>query len=83
MNLMRRKYSNVGFYLGRPFYTNMEDVTVGKPNSDANDREPRKWIPYESPNSSNSDEALSDSMEEVTRQEVSLCELMARCGYIL
>lgn len=76
------KCSNVGFYLGRPFYTNMEDVTVGKPNGDVH-REPRKWIPYDPPNSDHSDEGLLDSMEEVTRQEVFLCELMARCGYIL
>ena len=61
----------------------MDDVTVGKPNDDVNHQEPRKWIPYDPPNSDHSDEGLLDSMEEVTRQEVFLCELMARCGYIL
>lgn len=61
----------------------MEDVTVGKPNGDENHREPRKWIPYESPNADHNGEGILDSMQEVTRQEVFLCELMARCGYIL
>lgn len=61
----------------------MEDVTVGKPNGDVNHREPRKWIPYDSSNSDHSSEGILDSMQEVARQEVFLCELMARCGYIL
>ena len=61
----------------------MEDVTVGKPIGDMNHREPRKWIPYVSKNSEHSGEGLLDSVEEVICQEVFLCELMARCGYIL
>lgn len=61
----------------------MEDVTVGKPNGDVNHRETRKWIPYDSSNSDHSSEGILDSMQEVARQEVFLCELMARCGYIL
>ncbi|KAJ5448256.1 Transcription factor [Penicillium cf. griseofulvum] len=73
----------VGFYLGRPFYTNMEDVTVNKPNNDVDHRKPCKWTPYASPIPFNDNSELFDSVGAVSQQEVSLCELMAPCGYFL
>ncbi|KAJ5503526.1 transcriptional regulator family: Fungal Specific TF, partial [Penicillium fimorum] len=73
----------VGFYLGRPFYTNMEDVTVKKPNNDVDYREPCKWTPYASPIPFDDDSELFDFIGAVSQQEVSLCELMAPCGYFL
>ncbi|KAJ5187666.1 hypothetical protein N7449_010660 [Penicillium cf. viridicatum] len=73
----------VGFYLGRPFYTNMEDVTVKKPNDDVDYRAPCKWTPYASPIPFDNNSELYDCVGAVSRQEVSLCELMAPCGYFL
>ncbi|KGO47086.1 Transcription factor, fungi [Penicillium expansum] len=73
----------VGFYLGRPFYTNMEDVTVKKPNNDVQYRKPCKWTPYASPIPFEHDSELFDYVGAVSQQEVSLCELMAPCGYFL
>ncbi|KAJ5170248.1 transcriptional regulator family: Fungal Specific TF [Penicillium coprophilum] len=73
----------VGFYLGRPFYTNMEDVTVKKPNNDVDHREPCKWTPYASPIPFDDNSELLDCMGAVSQQEVTLCELMAPCGYFL
>ena len=77
------RHSLVGFYLGRPFYTNMEDVTVKKPNTNTNHREPRKWTPYASPIPLDNDLKSGDCVEAVSQQEVLLCELMAPCGYFL
>ncbi|KAJ5285519.1 hypothetical protein N7524_000825 [Penicillium chrysogenum] len=73
----------VGFYLGRPFYTNMEDVTVKKPNNDIDYRQPCKWTPYASPIPFDNNSGLFDCVGAVSQQEVSLCELMAPCGYFL
>ncbi|KAJ5509544.1 hypothetical protein N7527_011687, partial [Penicillium freii] len=73
----------VGFYLGRPFYTNMEDVTVKKPNDDVDYQAPCKWTPYASPIPFDNNSGLYDCVGAVSRQEVSLCELMAPCGYFL
>ncbi|KAJ5605747.1 hypothetical protein N7510_008528 [Penicillium lagena] len=73
----------LGFYLGRPCRTNMEDVTVGKPNNQANHWGTEKWVPYVSPNSVEPDTGLLDCMEAVNQQQVTLCELMTPCGYIL
>lgn len=75
--------SLVGFYLGRPFYTNMEDVTVKKPNDDVDYRAPCKWTPYASSIPFDNNSELYDCVGAVSRQEVSLCELMAPCGYFL
>ncbi|KAJ5964198.1 transcriptional regulator family: Fungal Specific TF [Penicillium vulpinum] len=73
----------VGFYLGRPFYTNMEDVTVKKPNNDVDHREPCKWTPYASPIPFDNKSELSDCIGAVSQQEVTLCEIMAPFGYFL
>lgn len=81
--LTRSNSSLVGFYLGRPFYTNMEDVTVKKPNDDVDYRAPCKWTPYASPIPFDNNSGLYDCVGAVSRQEVSLCELMAPCGYFL
>lgn len=61
----------------------MEDVTVSKPGDQENHWETGKWAPYVSPSSVNSDTGLLDCMEAVIQQQVTLCELMTPCGYIL
>ncbi|KAJ5347505.1 transcriptional regulator family: Fungal Specific TF [Penicillium brevicompactum] len=73
----------VGFYLGRPFYTNMEDVTVKKPDDKIQHQQSHNWTPYGSPIPFADSLETGDCIELVSRQEVLLCELMAPCGYFL
>lgn len=61
----------------------MEDVTVGKPDNQANHWGTGKWAPYVSPSPVNPNAGLLDCMEAVIQQQVALCELMTSCGYIL
>ncbi|KAL5343017.1 fungal-specific transcription factor domain-containing protein [Aspergillus crustosus] len=75
--------SQLGFHLGRPFRTNMDDVTVGKPNHNNSQREPNLWAPYVTSNSLHFECGLPDCMSEVCEEQVILCEIMAPCGYIL
>ncbi|RFU33861.1 hypothetical protein B7463_g2477, partial [Scytalidium lignicola] len=72
-----------GFYLGRPFRTNMDDVTVSKPSDDGNQGTPNEWRPYVSLISTEAPPVLSNCMETVSRYHVLLCEIMEPCGYIL
>ncbi|KAJ5537792.1 hypothetical protein N7494_007271 [Penicillium frequentans] len=73
----------LGFHLGRPSRTSMEDVTVRKPQAQAGQPGQHRWAPYETQGSYNSTAGLLDCTEAVSQQMVSLCELMAPCGYIL
>lgn len=73
----------MGFHLGRPFRTSMEDVTVSKPQDNVNQLGPDTWVPYEIRNPASETSGLLDCTEAVSQQLVSLCELMAPCGYIL
>ncbi|KAL4940033.1 hypothetical protein BDV06DRAFT_27066 [Aspergillus oleicola] len=73
----------LGFHLGRPFRTNMEDVTVGKPTSNAIRRDKDKWIPYVSPGSVYAGSGVPDCMEAICEEQVYLCEIMAPCGDFL
>ncbi|KAK5790752.1 hypothetical protein VI817_008039 [Penicillium citrinum] len=72
----------LGFHLGRPFRTNMDDVTVGKP-SQSPSAASYKWLPYEGPESLDHAFNTFDNTELVSEQLVSLCEIMAPCGYVL
>ncbi|KAJ5946850.1 hypothetical protein N7454_003689 [Penicillium verhagenii] len=76
-------YSQLGFHLGRPFRTSMEDVTVGKPRQIVGPRGHCQWVPYDSSMLFGPNSGLLDSKEAIGQQLVSLCELMAPCGYIL
>ncbi|KAL4778593.1 fungal-specific transcription factor domain-containing protein [Aspergillus varians] len=73
----------LGFYLGRPFRTNMEDVTVGKPTSNASQRESDTWFPYVSPGPAYAGSGVPDCMESVSEEQVNLCRIMAPCGDFL
>ncbi|KAL4807863.1 fungal-specific transcription factor domain-containing protein [Aspergillus unguis] len=76
----------LGFHLGRPFRTNMDDVTVGKPsnNTSATHWDSDNWFPYTSPNSTTyAGSGVPDSMEEVCEAQITLCEIMAPCGDFL
>lgn len=75
--------SQLGFHLGRPFRTSMEDVTVGKPHDQEDKPGPYTWAPYETQDKPTGACGFLDCTEAVSRQLVSLCELMAPCGYIL
>lgn len=75
-------FSQLGFHLGRPFRTNMEDVTVGKPSQDCCNQS-QEWIPYENPASLSQLFDGLDCTGLVSQQLVSLCEIMAPCGYVL
>ncbi|CAG7923853.1 unnamed protein product [Penicillium olsonii] len=78
-----RNTSLVGFYLGRPFYTNMEDVTVPKPDGSLQHRQPHNWTPYACPIHFTDNLESVDCVEAVSQHEIMLCELMAPCGYFL
>ncbi|KAJ5109655.1 hypothetical protein N7532_002300 [Penicillium argentinense] len=71
----------LGFHLGRPFRTNMDDVTVGKPIPSSITS--YNWILYESPASLDHTSDGIDCTKLVSQQLVSLCEIMAPCGYVL
>ncbi|KAL2865724.1 transcription factor domain-containing protein [Aspergillus lucknowensis] len=73
----------LGFHLGRPFRTNMEDVTVGKTLSKEKKPEHDKWVPYISPDSLYTATGVPDCMDAICEQQITLCEIMAPCGYIL
>ncbi|RWR00025.1 hypothetical protein C8Q69DRAFT_45328 [Paecilomyces variotii] len=73
----------LGFHLGRPFRTSMEDVTVGKPHDQGNTLGPSRWIPYGLQDTTTGASGFLDCTEAVSRQLISLRELMAPCGYIL
>lgn len=76
-------YSYWGYYLGRSFRVNMDDVSVGKPNFDLVSREASLWTPYVSARSKETSSTMLDHTEEVSRQRILLCEIMAPLGHIL
>ncbi|RDW78831.1 uncharacterized protein DSM5745_05683 [Aspergillus mulundensis] len=73
----------LGFHLGRPFRTNMEDVTVGKPTANTAHREQGRWMPYVSQGSVYAGTGVPDSMEAICEEQVTLCETMAPMGDFL
>jgi hypothetical protein len=79
---MLTPYSELGFHLGRPFRTNMEDVTV-KPNSGTGRHQQGKWVPYVSLNSVHTGSGMPDCLDAVREGQITLCEIMAPCGYLL
>ncbi|KAL6236668.1 hypothetical protein BDW75DRAFT_239029 [Aspergillus navahoensis] len=73
----------LGFYLGRPFRTNMEDVTVDKPIANTYQRGQDRWMPYTSADSVYAGSGVPDSMEAVCEEQVNLCEIMTPIGDFL
>ncbi|GIJ90330.1 hypothetical protein Asppvi_009284 [Aspergillus pseudoviridinutans] len=61
----------------------MDDVTVGKPCQNAGSRGHFGWTSCEPSSSASHDSGLLDIKDAISQQLVSLCELMAPCGYIL
>ncbi|KAL3456563.1 hypothetical protein BJX64DRAFT_296570 [Aspergillus heterothallicus] len=72
----------LGFHLGRPFRTNMEDVTV-KPKGKADQYQHGRWAPYESLNSTYASSGVPEYMDALCEGHITLCEIMAPCGYVL
>ncbi|KAM5354236.1 hypothetical protein ACJ41O_000886 [Fusarium nematophilum] len=72
-----------GFYLGRPFRINMEDVTVAKPSGDVRPEAAGQWIPYVSKRSFEECTPLPDYTDELHRQRTLLSEIMVPLGYAL
>lgn len=72
-----------GFYLGRPFRINMEDVTVSKPVGDVRPERAGQWIPYVSKKSFDELTPLSDYADELHRQRTLLSDIMVPLGYAL
>ncbi|KAJ0420937.1 hypothetical protein BJY00DRAFT_323516 [Aspergillus carlsbadensis] len=72
----------LGFHLGRPFRTNMEDVTV-KPNNRPGRPQHGEWAPYVSLNTIHTGSGIPDCMNAVREGQITLCEIMAPCGYLL
>ncbi|RSL85791.1 hypothetical protein CEP51_003142 [Fusarium floridanum] len=72
-----------GFYLGRPFRINMEDVTVAKPVGDIRPEKSGQWIPYVSKKSFEELTPLPDYTDELHRQRTLLSEIMVPLGYAL
>ncbi|KAL4909505.1 hypothetical protein BDW74DRAFT_174707 [Aspergillus multicolor] len=73
----------LSFHLGRPFRTNMEDVTVGKPASNTHRQEQARWMPYVSVSSIYAGTGVPDCMEAICEEQVTLCETMAPMGDFL
>ncbi|KAL4819520.1 fungal-specific transcription factor domain-containing protein [Aspergillus spinulosporus] len=73
----------LGFYLGRPFRTNMEDVTVGKLTARTRQQEQNRWMPYTSAGSVSAEIGVPDNMEAVCEEQINLCEIMAPIGDFL
>ncbi|KAF2155529.1 hypothetical protein K461DRAFT_290551 [Myriangium duriaei CBS 260.36] len=73
----------LGLYLGRPFRINMEDVTVSKPYSSTlqHPNMAQDWFPYASSEPSSSFPPMSDPVELLQLQRVSLVELMEPLSY--
>lgn len=72
-----------GFYLGRPFRINMEDVTVEKPRGGVGPESAGQWIPYTSPRSLGDDIPVPSYTNELHRQRVLMSEIVAPVGYAL
>ncbi|KAF2012999.1 hypothetical protein BU24DRAFT_494892 [Aaosphaeria arxii CBS 175.79] len=72
-----------GYYLGRPFRINIEDVTVGKPGEGFAPRQPGQWIPYTSAKSLEIHSPIPDYVEELNKERVTLTEIMAPLGHVL
>ncbi|KAH6971311.1 fungal-specific transcription factor domain-containing protein [Ilyonectria destructans] len=72
-----------GFYLGRPFRINMEDVTVEKPRGGVGPESADQWIPYISPRSLGDDIPVPSYTNELHRQRVLMSEIVAPVGYAL
>ncbi|KAI9930103.1 hypothetical protein ASPWEDRAFT_147700 [Aspergillus wentii DTO 134E9] len=68
-----------GFYLGRPFRVNMQDVTVEKPISSTYNR----WWPYVSSESTGEDSIQDDPTGLLSEQRILLCEMMEPLGHNL
>ncbi|KAL4754331.1 hypothetical protein BDW72DRAFT_190193 [Aspergillus terricola var. indicus] len=73
----------LGFHLGRPFRTNMEDVTVGKLTARTRQQEQNRWMPYTSAGSISTGIGVPDNMEAVCEEQVNLCEIMVPIGDFL
>ncbi|KAL4980276.1 hypothetical protein BDW66DRAFT_167250 [Aspergillus desertorum] len=73
----------LGFHLGRPFRTNMEDVTVGKPAAYTHRQEQDQWTPCTSAGYGYAGTGVPDSMEAICEEQVRLCEIMAPIGDFL
>jgi hypothetical protein len=61
----------------------MDEVTCAKPGGNLNASMNRQWIPYTSSASAQTSAPLIDYVEEVSRQRVLLCEIMAPLGHNL
>ncbi|KAF9875237.1 hypothetical protein CkaCkLH20_07057 [Colletotrichum karsti] len=70
-----------GFYLGRPFRINMEDVTAAKPGNSTTESDQGQWAAYIS--AASPGQAQPDFSEELGRQRALLCETMAPLGHAL
>ncbi|KAL4761339.1 uncharacterized protein BDW70DRAFT_168090 [Aspergillus foveolatus] len=73
----------LGFYLGRPFRTNMEDVTVGKLTARPRQEEQNRWMPYTSAGPVSAEIGVPDNMEALCEEQINLCEIMAPIGDFL
>lgn len=76
-------FSMWGFYLGRPFRVNMEDVTVSKPSSDSLQASNHAWTPYVSSKSIQRAGTRRDYPDTLLGQRVLMAEIMAPLGYAL
>ncbi|KAF7553674.1 hypothetical protein G7Z17_g3452 [Cylindrodendrum hubeiense] len=72
-----------GFYLGRPFRINMEDVTVEKPRGGIEPESAGQWIPYIAPRSLGENAPIPGYTNELHRQRVLMSEIVAPVGYAL
>lgn len=80
--LLADNSSQLGFHLGRPFRTNMDDVTVGKPFEISSHQTP-EWVPYVNSVSTSKHFDNQRYSGIVSQHLVSLCDIMAPCGYVL
>ncbi|KAH8691360.1 fungal-specific transcription factor domain-containing protein [Talaromyces proteolyticus] len=71
-----------GFFLGRPFRINMEDVTVEKPGHHLISDSVSKWSPYGLIEPGIND-STTDVLQLLSEYRVKLCEIMAPLGHAL
>jgi hypothetical protein len=60
----------------------MEDVTV-KPHSGTGRHQHGEWVPYVSLSAIHIGSGMPDCIDSVRESQITLCEIMAPCGYLL
>ncbi|KAJ5934276.1 fungal-specific transcription factor domain-containing protein [Penicillium verhagenii] len=74
-----------GYFLGRPFRMNLEDVTVQKPGLESKPNHVQRWYPYGLPHPTKFPPGLSiaNFSSSLSLYRIALCEIMTPLGHVL